>query len=234
VLDKLDLSLRLEKEEYERRLKKLQSQVHLLGFEVYQKKRPVIILYEGPDASGKGGNIRRVTEQLDPRGFVVWPIGPPHGDDRERHYLFRFWRRIPEQGQIAFFDRSWYGRVLVERVEGFCSEEAWKRAYAEINQFERLLAEHDTIIVKFYVHFSRKEQLRRFKDREKTAYKSWKLTDEDWRNRGKREDYLEAAEDMLLKTSTYNAPWEMVEGEDKYYARIRCLSTIVDRLKKEL
>jgi len=234
VLEKIDLDLRLEREEYEKRLKELKNRIGPLGFEIYRRKRPVIILLEGPDASGKGGVIKRFTDPLDPRGFVVWPIGPPHGDDRERHYLFRFWKRVPEDGQIAIFDRSWYGRVLVERVEGFCSEEAWKRAYAEINQFERLIVGHGTILIKFYMHFSKKEQLRRFRDRQNTAYKSWKLTDEDWRNRGRWEDYLGAAEDMLVKTSTLRAPWAVVEAEDKLHARIRILENIVERLKTEL
>jgi polyphosphate kinase 2 (PPK2 family) len=234
VLEKIDLGLSLERDEYNRRLKELKNRIGPLGFEVYRRQKPVIILLEGPDASGKGGAIKRFTDPLDPRGFVVWPIGPPHGDDRERHYLFRFWKRVPEKGQIAIFDRSWYGRVLVERVEGFCSEDDWKRAYAEINQFERLLVDNSTIIIKFYIHFSKKEQLSRFRGRQNTSYKSWKLTDEDWRNRGKWEDYLGAAQDMLLKTSTYRAPWVIVEGEDKLHARIRILESIVERLEKEL
>ncbi len=234
MLEQVDLTLKLERGDYEKRLRKLQNRLGLLGFEVYRKKRPVIVLLEGPDASGKGGAIRRMTNHLDPRGYVVWPIGPPHGDDRERHYLFRFWRRVPQDGQIAIFDRSWYGRVLVERVEGFCTEGAWKRGYAEINQFERLLVEHGTIIIKFYLHFSKEEQLRRFKARQTTSYKSWKLTDEDWRNRGKWEDYAGAAEDMLLKTSTFRAPWVVVEAEDKCHGRIKCLQTVVDRLTREL
>jgi len=234
MFDKLDLTLRLERPEYEKQLKKLQNEVHLLGFDVYRKKKPVVLLFEGVDAGGKGGAIKRLTELLDPRGFVVWPIGPPHGDDRDRHYLFRFWRRIPEDGQIAIFDRSWYGRVLVERVEGFCASEAWMRSYSEINQFERLLLGHGAEIVKFYLYISKKEQLRRFRQRKEIAYKSWKLTDEDWRNRGKWEDYETAAEDMLLKTSTHGAPWFIVEAEDKYYARVKILRTVVERLKKAL
>ncbi len=234
MLELLDLTLRQEKPEYDRQLKRLQNKVALLGYEVYRQQKPVVIVFEGADASGKGGTIKRLTERLDPRGFVVWPIGPPQGDDRDRHYLFRVWRRVPENGQIAVFDRSWYGRVLVERVEGFCTEEAWRRAYSEINQFERFLISHGTVIIKFYFHYSKKEQLNRFKSREQTAYKSWKLTDEDWRNRGKWEDYLQAAEDMLLKTSTHQAPWVIVESEDKYHARIKCLRTIIDRLTGEL
>jgi thymidylate kinase len=148
-----------------------------------------VIVFEGPDAAGKGGAIKRLTQNLDPRGYVVWPIGAPHGDDRERHYLYRFWRRLPEEGQIAIFDRSWYGRVLVERVEGYASPEAWARAYSEINQFERQLLDHGTTVIKLWIHISKEEQLRRFRERERIHYKSWKLTAEDWRNRGKWEDH---------------------------------------------
>jgi len=171
---------------------------------------------------------------LDPRGYVVHPVAAPQGDDKERHYLYRFWRRLPEAGQIALYDRSWYGRVLVERVEGFCSQEAWQRAFSEINYFEKQMVDFGAIIFKFWVHIGQQEQLRRFKEREGSGYKSWKLTDEDWRNRGKWEDYESAVEDMLLKTSTNNAPWTIVEGNDKLYARIKVLKTVVEKLEKEI
>ncbi len=234
MLEKVDLTLRLSQKEYEGHLDRLQNELHLLGYQVYKQKRPVVALFEGWDAAGKGGAIKRVTEQLDPRGYVVWPIAAPQGDDKVRHYLYRFWRRLPEAGQIAIFDRSWYGRVLVERVEGFCAEEAWRRAYSEINQFERQISDFGGIIFKFWLHISKVEQLRRFKEREHTNYKAWKLTDEDWRNRGKWEDYEQAVEDMLLKTSTYEAPWTIVEANDKLHARIKVLKTLVAKLKKEL
>jgi polyphosphate kinase 2 (PPK2 family) len=234
MLNRLDLSLNIPREEYDPQVKELQAELHQLGFQVYTQKRPVVIVFEGWDASGKGGAIKRLTEKVDPRGYVVWPIAAPTGEDRERHYLYRFWRRLPEQGQIAIFDRSWYGRVLVERLEGFCSEADWKRAYSEINQFERQLTDFGAIIFKFWMHISKDEQLRRFRERKRTNYKSWKITDEDWRNRSKWEDYLMAAEELLLKTSTPNAPWTLVEANDKYYARIKVLRTVVDKLKHSM
>lgn len=234
MLEKLNLKVKLSRAEYERELDHLQNKLHLLGHQVYMQKIPVVMVFEGWDAAGKGGAIKRLTEKLDPRGYVVHPIAAPQGDDKELHYLYRFWRRLPEAGQIALFDRSWYGRVMVERVEGFCSQEAWQRAYSEINQFEKQLLDFGTIIFKFWVHISQAEQLRRFKEREESGYKSWKLTDEDWRNRGKWEDYENAVEDMLLKTSTHNAPWTIVEGNDKLYARIKVLKTVVEKLEKEV
>jgi polyphosphate kinase 2 (PPK2 family) len=234
MLNRLDLSLNLPREEYDQQIKALQVELHQLGFQVYTQKKPVVIVFEGWDASGKGGSIKRLTEKIDPRGYVVWPIAAPAGEDRERHYLYRFWRRLPEQGQIAIFDRSWYGRVLVERLEGYCSEADWKRAYGEINQFERQLTDFGAVIFKFWMHISKDEQLRRFRERKRTNYKSWKITEEDWRNRGKWEDYLLAAEEMLLKTSTPIAPWTLVEANDKYYARIKILRTVVDKLKHSL
>ena len=234
MLEQVNLKTRLTRAEYERQLTPLQNQLHLLGYQVYVQKRPLALVFEGWDAAGKGGVIKRLTEKLDPRGYVVWPIAAPSGDDKMRHYLYRFWRRLPEQGQVAIFDRSWYGRVLVERVEGYCSEAAWQRAYSEINQFERQLLESGTIICKFWMHISQEEQLRRFKERENKNYKQWKITEEDWRNRGKWEDYERAAEDMLLKTSTHLAPWTVVEANDKLHARIKALKTVVSRLKQEL
>ena len=234
MLETLDLDKSLTKEDYVRDLVRYQVAVHALGYQVYVQQRPVIIVYEGDDAGGKGGNIKRVTEKLDPRGYVVHPIAAPKGDDKTHHYLWRFWRRLPERGQIAIFDRSWYGRVMVERIEGFCTEEEWKRAYREINHFERQLADFGTILFKFYIHIGKDEQLRRFKAREQTAYKAWKLTDEDWRNREKWDQYTEAVNEMLLKTSTLTAPWTIVEGTCKWYARVKVLKTLVDGLSHEL
>jgi polyphosphate kinase 2 (PPK2 family) len=234
MLEKTDLSLTLEKEKYEEELVKYQVAIYKLGYQVYLQKRPVIMVFEGWDAAGKGGAIKRVTEKLDPRGYSVYPIGAPQGDDATHHYLWRFWRRLPELGQIAIFDRSWYGRVLVERIEGFCKEADWKRAYREINEFEHQLIDFGTIIFKFWFHISKDEQIRRFESRAQDKLRSWKLTDEDWRNREKWDMYVQAVEDMVLKTSTISAPWTIVEGNSKNYARIKVLRTIVDQLSVQL
>ena len=234
MLETLDLTRSLDRAAYVREVTRRQIQLRELGYQVYLQKRPVVILFEGWDAAGKGGAIKRITEKLDPRGYVVYPISAPQGEDKTHHYLYRFWRRIPECGQIAIFDRSWYGRVMVERVEGFAAEDAWKRAYAEINSFERELKEFGMIVAKFWIHISRDEQLRRFEERQASGYKSWKLTNEDWRNREKWDAYEDAVEEMLLKTSTRTAPWTLIEGNDKYWARTRVLAKLVDILSKEL
>lgn len=234
MLRTLDLSLKLERAEYEVQLTRRQIQLRELGWQIYQQKRPVVLVFEGWDAAGKGGIIKRITEKIDPRGYVVYPISAPQGEDKTRHYLYRFWRRLPERGQIAIFDRSWYGRVLVERVEGFCTASAWKRAYKEINSFERQLRDSGAILAKFWIQISREEQLRRFEERQRIGYKAWKLTDEDWRNRAKWSDYEEAVREMLLKTGTRLAPWTMVEGNDKYWARVKVLSRLVEVLSHDL
>jgi polyphosphate kinase 2 (PPK2 family) len=234
MLDTVDLTLTMDKKEYREALVKYQVALHDLGYQVYVQQRPVILLYEGWDAAGKGGNIKRVTERLDPRGYVVHAIAAPQGEDAVRHYLYRFWRRLPETGQIAIFDRTWYGRVLVERVEGFATIEEWKRAYREINHFERQLVDFGTILFKFWIHISEEEQLARFEARRDDPLKGWKLTDEDWRNRDKWGQYYAAVSDMLIKTSTATAPWTVVEGNCKWYARIKVLRTLVDSLQVEL
>ncbi len=234
MLGTVDLSLTLTEEEYDSQLIILQVALAKLAFQVYLQQRPVVMVFEGWDAAGKGGVIRRVTGKIDPRGYVVYPIAAPAGDDKTHHYLWRFWRRLPEAGQIAIFDRSWYGRVMVERIEGFCTEPEWKRAYREINQFERQLVDYGVILYKFWLHISPEEQLRRFEDRSADKLRSWKLTDEDWRNREKWGVYEEAVNEMLLKTSTVSAPWTVVEGNSKPYARIKTLKTIVDKLSDEL
>ncbi len=234
MLDTIDPTLSITKEEYDRTLVTYQVALHALGYQVYVQQRPVIIVYEGWDAAGKGGNIKRVTERLDPRGYVVHAIAAPKGDDKSHHYLWRFWRRLPEKGQIAIFDRSWYGRVMVERVEGFCTEEEWKRAYREINDFERQLVDFGTILFKFWIHISQEEQLRRFEARKDSQLKSWKLTEEDWRNRDRWNEYAGAVNEMLQKTSTLTAPWTVVEGNDKRYARIKVLKTLVEGLSQDL
>ena len=234
MLETLDLTRNLDRESYVRELTRRQIQLRELGYQVYKQKRPVVILLEGWDAAGKGGAIKRITEKLDPRGYVVYPISAPQGEDKTRHYLYRFWRRLPERGQIAIFDRSWYGRVLVERVEGFASEAAWKRAFKEINSFERQLRDFGMILAKFWLHVSEEEQLRRFEERKATGYKAWKLTEEDWRNRSRWSAYEQAVEEMLVKTSTSCAPWTLIEANDKYWARVRVLSKLVKILSTGL
>jgi len=225
---------KLDRKFFDSELVLLQQELAKLQDWIKYKELKVVVIFEGRDAAGKGGAIKRLTENIDPRGYVVWPIAAPAGEERERHYLYRFWRRLPEQGQIAIFDRSWYGRVLVERLEGFCSEEAWKRAYGEINHFEREMTDFGTVILKFWLHISKDEQLARFRERERTNYKSWKITDEDWRNRGKWEDYMLATQEMLLKTSTTSAPWTLVEANDKLYSRIKILRTVAEKLRHAL
>jgi polyphosphate kinase 2 (PPK2 family) len=236
MLETIDLSKRLDKEQYVESLLRHQLQLRELAYQLYVDKRTLVVLYEGWDAAGKGGNIKRVTERLDPRGYEVFPIAAPQGEDGTHHYLWRFWNRLrpPDEKQILIFDRSWYGRVLVERIEGFCTEAEWKRAYREINEFERQLVDFGMVMVKFWLHISAEEQLRRFEEREHIPYKQWKLTDEDWRNRDKRPQYEAAVEDMLLKTSTVTAPWTVVEANDKWYARVKSLRTLVEALSREL
>jgi AMP-polyphosphate phosphotransferase len=234
MLETVDLEAVVARDDYKKRVTKLQNKLHLLGYKVYTQKRPVCMVFEGWDAAGKGGAIKRLTEKLDPRGYVVYPIKAPEGDERVRHYLWRFWRTLPEAGQIAILDRSWYGRVLVERVEGFAPEHDWQRAYSEINQFERQLMDFGTIIFKFWLHVSPEEQLKRFQERAATPYKRWKLTDEDWRNREKWGVYERAVEDMVIKTSTPGAPWTLVPANDKYNARLTVLETVVKKLGASL
>ncbi len=236
MLAAVDLTKSLTPAEYKEELIRWQLQLRELAYQLYVNKRTLVIVYEGWDAAGKGGNIKRVTERLDPRGYEVISIAAPQGEDRTHHYLWRFWRRLvpPDEKQVLLFDRSWYGRVLVERVEGFCTEAEWKRAYREINEFEHQLANAGMILVKLWIHISKEEQLRRFEERQNTPYRAWKLTDEDWRNREKWDRYERALEDMLLKTSTVTAPWTIVEGNDKLYARIKTLQTLVEALSREL
>jgi AMP-polyphosphate phosphotransferase len=236
MLEKLQLERRLSREQYEKQKLMHQLQLRELCYQLYLRKRALVVVFEGWDAAGKGGAIRRITAHLDPRGYEVFAIAAPSGEDKTHHYLYRFWRRLraPDEKQVLIFDRSWYGRVLVERVEGFCAEGEWKRGYREINEFERQLADNGMIVVKFWMHISQDEQLKRFKEREETPYKHWKLTEEDWRNRAKWDRYLEATEEMLLRTSTLPAPWTVVEANFKWYARVKCLETLVDRLSREL
>ena len=231
-LKDVDLSPTIDDEEYKKELKKLQARLSELHNKIYERKIPVILCYEGWDAAGKGGNIRRVAYPLDPRGFDVHPIASPLPHELNRQYLWRFWTRLPRTGHIAIFDRTWYGRVMVERLEGFCSEKDWQRAYNEINEFERQLTDWGAVVLKFWIHIDSDTQLARFTERQNTPEKQWKITDEDWRNREKWPQYEEAVDEMIRKTSTKNAPWYIIESNDKKYARIRALKIITDALEK--
>ena len=231
-LANVDLSPSLTDEEYKKELKKLQKRLGELHNVIYRKKIPVILCYEGWDAAGKGGNIRRIARPLDPRGFDVMPIASPEPHELARQYLWRFWTRLPRSGHFCIFDRTWYGRVMVERLEGFCSEKDWKRAYNEINEFERQLTDWGAVVLKFWIHIDQDTQLARFNDRQNTPEKQWKLTEEDWRNREKWPLYEEAVDEMLQKTSTENAPWFIIESNDKKYARIRTLKIVIEALEK--
>ena len=224
----------IEEEEYRKELKELQKRLRELHNRVYRKRVPVIITYEGWDAAGKGGNIKRITGALDPRGFEVHPIASPEPHEKARHYLWRFWTRLPKDGHIAIFDRTWYGRVMVERLEGFCSENDWKRAYNEMNEFEKELHDWGAVIIKFWVQIDKDTQLERFTDRQNNPEKQWKITDEDWRNREKWDLYEDAVNEMLKKTSTTFAPWHILESVDKNYARIKALKIVIEELEKAL
>ena len=235
MLETVDLSKTISDDDYKTQLVRHQLELRRYAYELYRQGRSMIIVYEGWDAGGKGGSIRRLTEKLDPRGYHVYSIAAPEGDDKNHHYLWRFWRRLipPDEKQILIFDRSWYGRVMVERVEGFATEREWRRAYREINEFERQLVDSGTILAKFWLHISAEEQLRRFEARRDTPHKRWKLTEEDWRNRQKWDLYAQAVEMMLVKTSTRRAPWIIVEANDKHYARVKTLRKLCEIFQDE-
>ncbi len=234
VLSKLDTSRALESKAYKKSLVKYQGQLNLLQRKAKEKNVSTILVFEGWDAGGKGGAIRRITSALDAREAQVIPIAAPTDEEKAHHYLWRFWRHLPRAGRITIFDRSWYGRVLVERVEKFATEEEWARAYTEINAFERQLVEHGIILLKFWLHISKDEQLRRFKAREETSFKRWKITEEDWRNREKWDDYETAVHAMVERTSTGVAPWVLVEGNDKKFARVKVLKALCERLESSI
>ncbi len=231
VLDKLDMTQKLDKKKFETELEKYQGKLNLLTRDPKFKDISVIAVFEGSDAGGKGGAVRRITGALDARHYNIVPIAAPTEEERAQPYLWRFWRHVPGAGSFTIFDRSWYGRVLVERVEKFCSEQDWMRAYGEINDFEEQLAEKGAVVLKFWLAITKEEQLRRFKEREKTGYKRFKITDEDWRNREKWEDYVRAVCDMVDRTSTEVAPWTLVEANDKNFARIKILKTLCQRIE---
>ncbi|MBO0346371.1 polyphosphate:AMP phosphotransferase [Roseibium sp. CAU 1637] len=234
ALDAIDLSASLDKKTYEKRRDDLQEMLSEISDTKKFAKRGMVLVFQGNDAAGKGGTIRRVIRPLDPRIYQVHPISAPSDEEKARPYLWRFWRRLPRRGHVAIFDRSWYERVLVERVEGYASHEEWLRAYDEINSFEAELVGHGYLVCKFWLSISAEEQLRRFKAREETSYKQHKITDDDWRNRLKWDQYAIAAGDMIDRTSTRDAPWKLVSSEDKRHARVEVLQTICDRLKEEL
>ncbi len=234
VLDGIDLKKSLTKDEYKKKLNKLQGRIEKLHGELYKRRISVILGFEGWDAGGKGGAIKRLTERLDPRGYEVIPTASPNDIEKAHHYLWRFWNAVPKAGHIAIFDRTWYGRVMVERIEGFCSEEEWRRAYKEINEMEQQFANFGAIVIKFWLHIDKDEQERRFKERMENPEKQWKITDEDWRNREKWDQYVEAVDEMIVRTSTSYAPWVVVEGNDKYYARIKVLETVVNAIEERL
>jgi polyphosphate kinase 2 (PPK2 family) len=237
-LDELDLSKRLSKKEEEAGLEvawRRLTQLRLtLGGQIGEKQLgpPVCILFEGWDASGKGGAIKRLVAQMDPRHVRVRQFAAPTPDEKRHHFLWRFWPALPGWGGMTVMDRTWYGRVLVERVEGFADREQWMRAYDEINSFERSLTDEGMILVKFWIHLSTKEQLKRFEAREKNPLKAWKLTDEDWRNREKRAEYEQAVEDMIARTDQPQAPWDLIEGDSKKYARVKVIETVCSRVEE--
>lgn len=232
ILQTLRNDLSLTKDEYENELIKQQNLLGKYQREANEKGIRLVLVFEGPDAAGKGGAIKRVIQALNPRFYHIFPIAAPTDEEKSHHYLWRFWNTIPRVGHVAIYDRSWYGRVLVERVEGFAKEDEWKRAYSEINEMEKQWTENNSIILKFWIHIDEEEQFKRFTERENTPYKKWKITPEDWRNRNRWPEYEIAVHDMIQYTSTQYAPWFLIEGNDKRYARIKILTLINDSLAK--
>ena len=234
VLSGIDLSKTMTREAYKKEIDRLQKKLELLHSELYRLRIPVVLGFEGWDAGGKGGAIRRLTSHLDPRGYQVCPTAAPNDVEKKHHYLWRFWNRMPKAGHIAIFDRTWYGRVMVERIEGFCREEEWRRAYQEINEMESHLVNAGAVVLKFWLQIDKDEQKRRFEERMRIPEKQWKITEEDWRNREKWDQYELAVNEMLVRTSTTYAPWIVVEGNCKYYARVKVLRTVVEALEKKI
>jgi polyphosphate kinase 2 (PPK2 family) len=234
VLSKVDLSLTAEYEEYKKRMPEMQEKLNSLAWKAYSKKRSAIAVFEGWDAAGKGSAIRMIVQGTDIRLASVISVAAPTDEEKAHHYLWRFWRHIPSAGFITVYDRSWYGRVLVERVEKFASENEWSRSFEEINDFEEHLTESGIILVKFWVHINMEEQLKRFKERENLPWKQYKITDEDWRNREKWDMYEQAANEMIARTSTGHAPWNLIAGNDKKYARLKILETMCRAMEEKL
>ena len=234
VLDHVDLEQKLNDKEYRKLLEKYQRRLYGLTWDAYKQKRSSVAVFEGWDAAGKGGAIRRITAATDARLYKVISVAAPTDEEKAQHYLWRFWRHLPRAGYVTIYDRSWYGRVLVERVEQFAGENEWKRAYHEINEFEQQLCEFGIIMAKFWVHLSPEEQLRRFKEREQIAWKKHKITEEDWRNRERWNDYTAAINDMVSRTSTQYAPWTLIPGNDKKFSRVEIIKTLCDTLERAL
>ncbi|MGI9237518.1 MAG: polyphosphate:AMP phosphotransferase, partial [Woeseiaceae bacterium] len=234
VFDRLDQTLTVSRPEYRKRIKKAQARLGDLGRKAHDKGISTVLVFEGPDASGKGGAIRRTIWSLDARKTRVHQFAAPTEEERAHHYLWRFWRKLPRAGYVAVFDRSWYGRVLVERAEGFATEDEWRRAYNEIDDFENQIVDHGILLLKFWLHIDKDEQLARFKEREKSLYKHWKLTEEDWRNRELWDAYELYAQDVVQYTSTKRAPWILVEGNDKLHARLKVINTMIDHLSERV
>ena len=224
----------MDRETYREELKKCQKKLRDLEYQIYSRRIPVIIGFEGWDAGGKGGAIKRLCENLDPRGYRVYPTAAPTSEELAHNWLWRFWKTVPKRGHFSIYDRTWYGRVMVEPIEGFCTADDYRRAFREINDFEKQLTDFGAVALKFWMNISRDEQEKRFKERENDPDKQWKITDEDWRNREKWDAYVVAVDRMLLKTSTENAPWIVVEGNDKYYARIKVLKTVIEAIEKKI
>ena len=234
ILSRLDMGKTLSKDDYDAGLKRHQAKLNQLQRTARERKVSTILVFEGWDAAGKGGSIRRITAALDARDYQVIQIAAPTDEEAAHNYLWRFWRHLPRAGRVTIYDRSWYGRVLVERIEGFARTREWQRAYAEINDFEAQLVERGIVLVKFWLHITPDEQLQRFKEREQIPYKAWKLTDEDWRNRDRWGEYELAVNDLVERTSTRQAPWTLIEANDKRYARIEVLRTLCERLETAL
>jgi polyphosphate kinase 2 (PPK2 family) len=212
----------------------MQDRLRELEYTIYRHRLPVIIVYEGRDAAGKGGNIRRLTQKLDPRGYEVVPITAPNDVQKQHHYFWRFWLKLPKAGHITIFDRSWYGRILVERVEGLAREAEWRRAYDEINDAEKHWTRFGALLLKFWLEIDSQEQLRRFRERERMPHKRWKITAEDWRNRRKADLYRQAAEEMLARTDRPDAPWHVIASNCKLYARIQVMQTVIRAVEERL
>jgi polyphosphate:AMP phosphotransferase len=234
VLQGIDLTRDLEPEEYKKKRKDLQRRLRELHNKMYLKRVPVVLAFEGWDAGGKGGAIKRITQCMDPRGYEVVPIASPNDTEKAHHYLWRFWEKFPKDGHMTIFDRTWYGRVLVERIEGFATEQEWQRAYSEINNMEAHLVKSGAVVLKFWMHIDKDEQEKRFRQRQDTPEKQWKITDEDWRNREKWDEYEKAVDEMIVRTSTADAPWHIIEANSKLYARIKVLEIVVEALEKVL
>ena len=234
ILREADLTRTCAKRDYEKKLDVLQSRLRDLQYQAFREGVPLIVAFEGWDAAGKGGTIKRLTNSLDPRGYYVVPVASPTDEEKQYHYLWRFWRHMPADGIVTIFDRSWYGRVLVERVEGLATEAEWRRASREINEMEEHLTHDGAVLVKCWLHIDAAEQLKRFKEREADPNKQWKITEEDWRNREKWGLYEQAIQEMFFRTSTRTAPWTVIESNCKYFARIKTLETVIHALEQRL